>query len=198
MINRIIAVFIAGLFSASVFAQEPVSPKGSAFLEEPGLPEITTLENLSLRIEMEKIPKAELETWGLKDDGQGPTFVEHDGVRYFLEFKNIGGQSLTNLTVQYRCYYELGQSWSDELKNKKSIEFHSGEMGIDLIKPWGRFKAETEPFIMVSSSRRSGYPDTKSLPKQIRSKLVGLYVRVFRTIGGQGKYREFWSLSPSD
>jgi len=198
MINRIIAVFVVGLLSASVFAREPDSPKKSVFFQGPESPELMALENLNLLIKKERISGAELRSWGLRGDKKGPASVEHDGFRYSLEFSNDGRQSLTNLTVRYRCYYQLSQSWDDESKNKQSVEFYPGEMGIVLIEPKGRFETETEPFVLFSTLRRRGDFDTESVPARTASELVGLCVRVFQTTAeGEEKHREFWSLSPS-
>jgi len=187
-----------GILSASVFAREPDPPKKSVFFQGPESLALMALENLNLRIEKERISGAELRSWGLRGDKKGSASVEHDGFRYSLQFSNDGRQSLTNLTVRYRCYYQLSQSWDDKSKNKQSVEFYPGEMGIVLIEPKGRFKTETEPFVLFSTLRRKGDSDTESVPDRTISELVGLCVRVFQTTAeGEEQHREFWSLSPS-
>ena len=196
MMNRIIAVFIAGLLCAPVLAKEPKPTSSSVFLETPQAPEIMEIEKLDLKIERRDFTKKELEKWDLKKNKNGHNSVEYDAFRYFLEFNNTGDRSLTNLVVRYCCYYKVDQFWDAESKTEESLKFYSGEMGLRLIAPRERVETETEPFVLVSSSLQ-GDENGRAVdgPNRVAEELVGLCVQVLHTTSDGTKLRrEFWDL----
>ena len=131
---------------------------------------------------------------------QGEVDYEYDGFMHSLEFRNRGSIELSDLSIQYRCFYEIDKQWrgvqqagvSQRGKHVSKVEFEKGSFKISSLGAAKKHKKEVGPFVLTSWQLAGDHFFTGDDPEKADSSLLGLWVRVsFTTPDGRNLIRDF-------
>lgn len=189
-ISVVVCFLISLIFAASCPAQDTPDELSSA----------ESFEKLSVKIKPERMTSGEVKMLGLPDT-KGTVDIDFDGVIYKINFINKSGFEFDDLKVECRFFYTEKSIWRpvqtgyySSRKGRKEEELKYQEEEFDVrLRPNGREKKETQPFVTQSWAVRSGmyFPDG-SADEQDAS-VAGLWVRVtYTTPDGETLQRDFY------
>jgi hypothetical protein len=157
-------------------------------------------KKLDLQIEKKKLSSKECEKLGrvpqVGQDTGGREFnnhVEYDGCTYSLKFRNGSDTDLQDITVEYRFYYEVTESWRARKRESNTVQkYLDYSFKIPRLASQARYSVETPPFVLESYNLPSGYSYNNAAAEVVECDPKGLWVRLSqKTVDGSRAYIDF-------
>jgi len=156
-------------------------------------------KKLSLKIKESRLSGKEVKKLGFEDNEE-KTDVDYDGFVYMLEFRNGAEFAFDDLKVECRLFFteeshwrthQMGVNSATGSKSKSEQKYYEDSLEMSL-KPMGRYKPETRPFVIQSWALTSGYYFDSGAADEVDSDVDGLWVRVYYTTpDGEKLQRDF-------